>query len=452
MITGGIGLSYRKQDLADQKSGAIGFTKLSFSHKAAQGETGLNLLALNMPPELAANGLANPSGSELLNTNLLVYKNNLTIVSSVRGLLQHGVSYIISSSSQINFLNFTTNSDEIFTGTLDYAPTSGVRVVDGQAITVSGILSATSTDFAVGQPFVVGKYPNANVGAVMVFLDGVLQKRNTGNSATVKDGAYCELDLGNGLGSVIRFNSTFGTAKSVLVVSNGLLCDRPDGSLVASLERLQGQVNNLAGYLAPLANTTMTSVLGAAPTYLDLKAFGDRVIQLESGTAIIAGDKTFSGNVNFSSSNYLKLPSGTTASRPSEPSEGMVRFNSTSSQFEGYSKGSWNSFQNASCESTAITTTADALLASNFYADGTGSRTITINNLAIGQSATILVKGAANTVITIQAFSDVGITPLVVKYGAGQNGTMASAYTLFSLFRTGGSNDWVVVGPIHGIS
>ena len=83
MLTGGTALSYRKQDLRNQKTSAVGFSKLSFSHKATQGDTGINLLSLTMPPELAFNGILNPSGSELLNANLLVYKNNITLVSSV---------------------------------------------------------------------------------------------------------------------------------------------------------------------------------------------------------------------------------------------------------------------------------------------------------------------------------------------------------------------------------
>ncbi|CAB5221418.1 Intramolecular chaperone auto-processing domain containing protein [uncultured Caudovirales phage] len=294
MLTGGTALSYRKQDLTNQKHPAVGFSKLAFSHKAVLGDLGISLLSLTLPPELAVNGLSNPSGSELLNTNLLLYKNNITLVSSVRGVLQHGVSYLIPSSSQINFLNFTASDGEVFTGIVDYVASNGVRVVDGQAITASGVLGGDSRDFSVGTPFTVGKYLNAQVGSVLVFLDGILQKRNTGNSATVLDGSYYELDLGNGLGSVIRFNSASGTSRNVLVVSNGLLCDRPDGSLVASIEKLQGQINNMASYVATLAATSSTAVLGTTPTYLDLKTFGDRVISLESSDMTIKGNKTFS--------------------------------------------------------------------------------------------------------------------------------------------------------------
>lgn len=47
------------------------------------------------------------------------------------------------------------------------------------------------------------------------------------------------------------------------------------------------------------------------------------------------------GNSSFGGTGYLKLPPGTTAQRPTIPSSGMIRFNTTTSQFEGYNGVSW---------------------------------------------------------------------------------------------------------------
>jgi hypothetical protein len=104
-------------------------------------------------------------------------------------------------------------------------------------------------------------------------------------------------------------------------------------------------------------------------------------------------------------------------------------------------------------ESAAITgNTIDARLGNNFVNNLTGSRTIAVHNLGEGSTVSILCSGSANNVITIQAFSDAGITPVTVKYAAGQDGTMASAYSLFTIYRIGGSFNWAIVGPMHGIS
>ena len=54
-----------------------------------------------------------------------------------------------------------------------------------------------------------------------------------------------------------------------------------------------------------------------------------------------AGDTTFSGNVLLSGTGYLDLPSGTTGERPGSPNNGMIRYNSTLSTFEGYKAGAW---------------------------------------------------------------------------------------------------------------
>lgn len=47
-----------------------------------------------------------------------------------------------------------------------------------------------------------------------------------------------------------------------------------------------------------------------------------------------------SGAVTFTSTGAVKLPSGTTAQQPT-PTTGMIRYNSTNAQFEGYYASAW---------------------------------------------------------------------------------------------------------------
>jgi hypothetical protein len=100
---------------------------------------------------------------------------------------------------------------------------------------------------------------------------------------------------------------------------------------------------------------------------------------------------------------------------------------------------------------TAVSGVVNANLGNSFRDVRTGNRAIAIHNLKDGQSVTILVQGAATNVITITAYSDNGITTIPVKYGAGQSGVMASTYSLFTVYRVGGSLNFAVIGPIHGI-
>ena len=53
------------------------------------------------------------------------------------------------------------------------------------------------------------------------------------------------------------------------------------------------------------------------------------------------GTATFAGNILMSGTGTLDLPVGTTAQRPGSPNNGMVRYNSTLSRYEGYSGSAW---------------------------------------------------------------------------------------------------------------
>jgi len=50
---------------------------------------------------------------------------------------------------------------------------------------------------------------------------------------------------------------------------------------------------------------------------------------------------TLAGNIDNTSTSYFQVSVGTTAQRPGSPSQGMIRFNTTRSCFEGYTGSSW---------------------------------------------------------------------------------------------------------------
>ena len=56
-----------------------------------------------------------------------------------------------------------------------------------------------------------------------------------------------------------------------------------------------------------------------------------------NGNTSISGTLSTNGNVTFSGTTFLKIPTGTTVQRPTTPNDGMIRFNSSTSKFEGYS-------------------------------------------------------------------------------------------------------------------
>lgn len=275
-LTGNGSKSIRRKDVQEQKSIAVGLKKLVMAHKATLGDTGINLTSLNNPTEMSSLGFTNPLSSEILGANLKFYRNNLRIVSSHKGLLMDYLSYTVDSGSRITFQGFTAEDGEIFMMTFEDAAKTGVQMVDAAPLTSTGTLAVGVTDYNVGTPFEVNKYPTSQVGSVLVFRNGIIQFRNPNNGTS--GGNYQEVQAGSGLGVIIRFNNApIGIADNILVVSNGLLVYRPDGSLMAEIETLAGQLDV---HREILEDVTGLPIAPGAPNNVDLKAFGDMVLAL----------------------------------------------------------------------------------------------------------------------------------------------------------------------------
>ena len=271
--------SIRKQDVAEQKTIALSFKKIVFAHQANAGETGINITSLVAPPDMTAKGFVNPSVSSLSKVNIYQNKNNLKVVSSLSGILIPYLSYTVNSSVYIAFNGFTAAQDEVFTCYLDEVPTTSLSVVDGTPIIASGTLLAGQTDFNIGTPIEINKYPTQQIGAVMVHVDRGLQYRKVGN-VTGGDGDYIEVPVGGGLGSLIRFDAS-ASDRFVTVVSNGVVAERPDGSMTALIENVQGQIDQIVPTVAALAGVPETN-FQISPNSVDLKQFGDKVIEQET--------------------------------------------------------------------------------------------------------------------------------------------------------------------------
>lgn len=93
-----------------------------------------------------------------------------------------------------------------------------------------------------------------------------------------------------------------------------------------------------------------------------------------------AGD-TITGNIANSSTGYFQIPSGTTAQRPSTPSNGWIRYNTDLAAAEGYINGGWMNLAPHDLGTSAITGT---LAVSK---GGTGVTTLTGIVKASGTSA-----------------------------------------------------------------
>jgi hypothetical protein len=61
----------------------------------------------------------------------------------------------------------------------------------------------------------------------------------------------------------------------------------------------------------------------------------------DAGSATFNKDVTVTGDLTISGTGAIQMPVGTTAQRPASPSQGMIRYNTTTSHFEGYDGSAW---------------------------------------------------------------------------------------------------------------
>ena len=92
-------------------------------------------------------------------------------------------------------------------------------------------------------------------------------------------------------------------------------------------------------------DTTFKIRNAANSAYINISAVGGAETA-NFGLALAAsptftGTATFGGNILMSGTGTIDIPVGTTAQRPGSPNNGMIRYNTTLTRYEGYSGSAW---------------------------------------------------------------------------------------------------------------
>lgn len=321
-------LSVRKKDLVNQRDIGVGFSKLQFAHKASAGETGIDLTALSTPIEMSGVGFVQATSTEIAAAKLLFHRKNLTIISSEKGVLQDYLSYQVTTSTRINFQGFTASEGEIFVGIVDDEPVTHLTIVDASPVVKTGEIAAGTDEINTGQFFTVNKFSSEQVGDVLVFVGSTQLFRNVGNATAApgEDGDYQEVDSGNGQGLIIKLNEIDNAvARPFLVVSNGLVVNRPSNSRDATIETIATTVDNMVPVLADAAGVPEAQFQGQ-PNSPDLAAFGNRVFALER-YRLVANTDSLGDRTGISSVDLVMFDNTAGAGTfllPSSPTRGQV--------------------------------------------------------------------------------------------------------------------------------
>jgi len=147
---------------------------------------------------------------------------------------------------------------------------------------------------------------------------------------------------------------------------------------------------NIAFIVGPHSNPFLTASVGASNTTapLNIGSVNTASYSNTTGAVVIIGGLGVSGNVYVSgnvvgtSSGAWTIPVGTTTQRPTTTTTGMIRYNSTTSQYEGFGAGSaWSSLggvqsvdQKAYISAELTAGNGDDVL--RFYSGSTGTSTL----------------------------------------------------------------------------
>ncbi len=273
-------ISLSKKDLTKSRIPPVASRNVVFYHRATVGQLTINLLSLTLPSaDMPTAVQATPD--EISSARLSINKKNLNLVSSSKGDLIQGLDYIVVDSSTISLIGpyegVGAESGEIFVGTINSAPISDLVVASARTVSRSYTLAIGQTTLNLAQEFQVNLFPSENIGIVKIFVNGILAYRNTGNSNTVLDKDYYEVDSGNGFGTTVIFNVAPVSVAHDIVVDFGVQAIT-DFNAIGTIESLGGSIKKIADDLAVVAGTQASDYYSASPSEVERRTFGDTVL------------------------------------------------------------------------------------------------------------------------------------------------------------------------------
>jgi hypothetical protein len=242
-------------------------------------------------------------------------------------------------------------------------------------------------------------FSSADVTLTLTDTNNAQSARNlrlnlTGTSGGARNlilGSGCQIEklylVNNGCADAVTVKNTSGTGiavpagASTFVFNNGTnVVDAVNyfsGILNSSAVTITGGTINSTPIGGSTASTGAFTTLSASG---NLTVDGNTTLGNASGDTITlnAATATIPNNLNFNGTGTVRLPNGTTGQRPT-PAAGMIRYNTTSGLFEGYTT-QWGGIGGASANGAvyenAQSITENYTMTTNFNGESVGPITI----------------------------------------------------------------------------
>ena len=297
------------------------------------------------------------------------FKSPATVSSNVVWTLPSadtGVSgYVLSSdgSGVLSWVAPGQNADPSFTGTLTLSNDGNIRGFASTQATYTGSVKTFTVTVATKTSAHRYNGSGSSSGYVIDGKEAPFLTLTPGR--TYKFDQSDNSNSGHPLRFYLEANKT--TAYTSNVTTNGTA-----GSSGAYTQIVVGDTTPIVIHY----QCSSHSLMGNGIATNSATATGTLLSSLSvTGNMDVTGTFTVSDNILMTGTGAIDVASGTTAQRPGSASAGMFRFNSQTSEFEGYDGSSWGDIGGA-----AATGTADLLdIASS---SGTGGGSATFNGTA----------------------------------------------------------------------
>jgi hypothetical protein len=254
-------------------------------------------------------------------------------------------------------------------------------------------------------------FSSADVTLTLTDTNNAQSARNlrlnlTGTSGGARNlilGSGCQIEklylVNNGLADAVTVKNTSGTGIAVPAGASAFVYNTGvnvvdalsyfSGTLISSSATITGGTINGTSVGASTASTGAFTTLSASGTLGvtgntalsgNLTVDGNTTLGNASGDTITlnAATATIPNNLNFNGTGTVRLPNGTTGQRPT-PAAGMIRYNTTSGLFEGYTT-QWGGIGGASANGAvyenAQSITENYTMTTNFNGESVGPITI----------------------------------------------------------------------------
>jgi hypothetical protein len=343
------------------------------------------------------------SGSLIVSGGVGIQKNlnvggNVNITGSITAA---SIKTTLINSTNGFFTNFTTSNFQA-----DYV--KSVAITSGTIISTLGSFSTVASSYIATDSMSAGN----------VYISGDLAVAGTITSVNITSTNIIETNVTAGVVYVTDTFSAIGNSNTV-------------GSIYTTGGNVGINTTEPTNLLDVNGTANFTGVLTAHKG-------------ITTGTLNVTGASLLSGNVTIGSNLIvtgpgLLIPTGNIAARPATPLAGHIRYNTETSQFEGYGPGNaWGSLggvvdiaQTTKILASASPSTTDG----NLYFYTVGSERMRVNssgNIGIGTSAPnylLDVNGALGVSTGITTSSILATTGITAGNFFGTNSTMVNTST-----------------------